>query len=202
MPNNNFELSKGDDRMIRVYMKDENLDILDLNGAEARFYLSESSKSSTYVIRKSTNSYSEGVIRTPERGEVIFFLGASDTKDLDPTQYYFQIVLILSNGRRYTACTGYMNLYTNLEYSVVIEPSIESLNIVEIPEGSASLRLSLQPQDVVFATLLAPSQTSENICISNLVYSGSGIIDVFFTATILEPGWKLSYFVSSLPEEP
>jgi len=200
MPNNNFEMSKGDDRMIRVFMKDENLDIIDLNGAEARFYVSESSKSSTYIIRKSTSVYSEGVVRTPERGEVIFFLTAADTKDLEPTQYYFQTVLILSNGKRYTACSGYFNLYTNLEYSVIIEPSIESLNVVDIPSGSDRLHLSLQPQDIIFPTLIAPAQASENICISNLVYSGSGAIDIFFTASIQEAGWKLSYFVSTLSE--
>lgn len=194
MPSNSISLYKGDNRIIRIYVKDENLDIINLNGAEARLFVAESSKSTSYVLRKTTANYSEGTIRTPERGEIVFFIDGSDTEELEATQYFYQVIVILNNGQRYTVCSDVLTLKSNIEFGEVIPPVVTNDPvIVDISVGQSTIHLTTSPLVVIFPTLLAPSESAENVWITNLVYGQTGV-DVFLSASVIEEGWRLSYF--------
>lgn len=194
MPSNAIALNKGDNRIIRIYVKDENLDIINLNGAEARFFLAESSKSTSYVLRKTTSDYTQGTIRTPERGEIVFFLTEDDTKDLEATQYFYQVIVILSNGQRYTVCSDILTLKTNLEFGEVIPPVITNDPVlIDITAGQSVVHVSTSPLEVIFPVLVAPSESAENIWITNIIYSPTGV-DIYLNASVTETGWKISYF--------
>jgi len=199
MPSNNaIEFYKGDDKMIRVYVKDENMDIINLNGAEAKFYLSYNSKSENYIFRKTTADYTQGIVRTPEKGEIVFFINSEDTADLPVDQYFYQVIVTLSNGNRYTVVSANMNLHTNLEYTTSEhqDTTHEAIEI-DIPINSAYITFSILANEVIIPVLIAPSGSSEQIWITNLVY-GTGFVSVYFSADILEEGWKLSYISNPL----
>lgn len=202
MPSNNaIELYRGDSKMIRVFVKDENLDVVDLSNAEARFFVSYTSRSKSYLLSKSTANFRQGVIRTPERGEVVFFIDSEDTCSLDVGQYFYQVVVFLSNGSRYTVVSSFVNLHNNLEYAEYIEnnePPLKKDAIeVTIPSGSVSTKVMLLGNDVITPTLIAPDGSSEQIWITNLVY-GSGYVIVYYSSAIQEDGWRLLYIISKL----
>lgn len=196
MKANSVELFKGDNRMLRVFVKDENLDIIDLNGAEARFFLAESSQSGEYIFKKTTLNYQEGVIRTPELGEVVFFINTDDTKELDPTQYYYQIIIILKNGQRYTVANGVFNLRNNIEYGEVI-PSVAEAFLLDVPQGSNYVEITVADLELITPVLLAPSATAENVWITNVLYP-NGIARIYFSSQIQEAGWRISYTISRI----
>jgi len=194
MQSNSIEIYKGDNRMIRVYVKDENLDIIDLNGAEARLLIAEGTQSSSYLIRKTTENYEDGVIKTPELGEIIFFINTDDTKDLDPSQYYYQIIVVLKNGQRYTVCSDMFDLKTNLEYGQILPPPAHNTEIIDIPSGSSKISITLLPNAIIYPSLIAPNGGTENLWITNVVYTSSGA-DIYLNSEAQEDGWKISYFV-------
>lgn len=199
MPSNNaIELYKGDNKMIRVFVKDENMNIINLNGAEARFYLAYNSKSTTYLFRKTTADYTQGIVRTPEKGEIVFFINSEDTSNLTPDQYFYQVIVTLSNGNRYTVTTANLNLHTNLEYTTeenadVVHEAIE----ITIPINSSAIKFAILANEVIIPTLIAPDGSSEQIWITNMVYETT-FVTVYFSAEIQEEGWKVSYISSPL----
>lgn len=199
MPSNNaIEFYKGDDKMIRVFVKDENMDIINLNGAEARFYLSYNSKSETYIFRKTTADYTQGIIRTPEKGEIVFFINSIDTVNLPTDQYFYQVIVTLSNGNRYTVVSANMNLRSNLEYTTA-EPDDTTHEAIEIsiPANSAFIRFAIRANEAIIPVLIAPDGSAEQIWITNLVYETT-FVSVYFSADILGEGWKLSYISNPL----
>lgn len=194
MPSNNaIEFYKGDNKMIRVYVKDENLNIINLNGAECRFYLSSSSKSEHYIFKKSTTDYSQGVILTPEKGEVVFFINTTDTNLLPIDQYFYQVIVILKNSERYTVASGNLNLHNNIEFSNGAEPTPPSpVTEIDIPAYSDFIDISIVSTDILLPVLVAPDNSSDRIWITNLVYS-STTARIYFSTTIETTGWKIQY---------
>lgn len=195
MPNNSIDLFKGDNRMIRVYVKNERLDILDLNGAEARFFLAESTKSTSYIFKKTTSIYAQGVIRTPERGEVVFFIESDDTATLPASQYFYEIIVILSSGQRYTVASGVLNLRSNLEYGE--EPITPIIPLVDVPINSSSIDITVSANEILIPMLIAPNGTTDNIWITNVVY-GTEKVTIYFSSQIQEIGWKVSYILNRI----
>jgi len=197
MPNNSIELFKGDNRMIRVYVKDEHLDVINLNGGQARFIVANSSKSATYIFRKSTAVFIEGIIRTPEKGEVVFFINTADTATLDPSQYYYQIIVILRNGDRYTVTDGTLNLKNNMEYTTQEDPPLIHSLTKDIPANSYHVDIELFANEVIIPVLVSPSGNAEQVWITNLVY-GTEVVTVYFSSEIVTEGWKVSYIINKL----
>lgn len=193
MSSNSVSLPRGNNRMIRVFIKDINGDIINLNGAEGRFFVATSSKATSYLLRKTTTDYTEGTVRTPEKGEVIFFLKPEDTENLHTSQYFYQVLIILKNGERHTVCSDVLNIKPNLEYGEIEEPENTLTDSVDIPNGASSAFVVLDPNRVIFPVLSSPSATTDNIAISNVVYSQTGAT-VYLTASTTEEGWKIDYF--------
>ena len=197
MKQNSIELFQGDNRMIRVYVKDENLDIINLNGAEARFIVAENSFSTSFLLRKTTLNFQEGVVRTPELGEVVFFINTDDTKNWEPSQYFYQVVVYLKNGMRYTVADGVLNLRKNVEFGEIIPVVPTDMLMIEIPSGSNFIDISISPLEMIIPVLIAPNGSVDNISITNILYS-PGAVRIYFSAQILEDGWKVSYVVHQL----
>lgn len=199
MPSNNaIEFYKGDNKMIRVYVKDENMNIINLNGAEAKFYLTYNSKSENYIFRKTTSDYTQGLVRTPEKGEIVFFINSEDTAELPVDQYFYQVIVTLSNGNRYTVVSANMNLHTNLEYtSSEHQDVVHGATEISVPVNSSYITISIHKDEIIIPVLISPASSSEQIWITNVTYA-EGFATIYLSAEILEEGWKLSYISSFL----
>lgn len=110
MPFYTLNMAQGDDRSLRVYVKDPNLDIIDLSGAVGQFFLRTAQKGGAAVFDKATNVTGEGQIGAADEGEMFFFIEPSDTSSLDARQYWWMIRVTLSNGKTYSIANGVINL--------------------------------------------------------------------------------------------
>ncbi len=107
-----IDIVKGNDRTIRVYVKDRNLDIIDLTGATA-YFVAQETPESPIVINLTTANISEGEIGAADEGEIFFYFVPATTTVLNIRQYVWYVVVTLSNGKQYTVVNGVMNLLRN-----------------------------------------------------------------------------------------
>jgi len=110
MPYESMNLPKGDNRTIRVYVKDEDLNIVDLAGATVVLTVKEKKPDASAVFSKSTAVASEGVIAAADEGEVQFYIVPADTSSLTAGQYVYDVEVITSASKRYTVLEGVINL--------------------------------------------------------------------------------------------
>ena len=110
VPYESMELYAGNKRRLRVYIKDANLNIIDLTGALCVFSLRQQ-KGGPIIFQKKTSNSSEGMIGSADQGECFFFLESVDTANLDIAQYVFDVTVTLaSNDGPYTTVEGVINL--------------------------------------------------------------------------------------------
>jgi len=110
MPYVSFDLYAGSDRRLRVYVKDMDLNIVNLTGAVCVFTMRHT-KSEPIVIQKSTAVPGEGQIGAADEGECFFFLIPADTSSLPICQYVFDVTVTLASGATYKGTVeGVVNL--------------------------------------------------------------------------------------------
>jgi hypothetical protein len=110
VPYYGIEMYADNNRTFRVYVKDGNLDIIDLTGATGVFTMKVTKQSTTPSVQKSTAVAGEGQIGAADEGEMFFFIVPADTSSLDIRQYVFDVSVTLANGKSYTVLEGTINL--------------------------------------------------------------------------------------------
>lgn len=109
MPFETFELAKKNNRTLRVYIRDGDLNIVNVTGCTAVLEIRHSDDAPV-LITKSTATPAQGAIGSPDQGEVFFYLIPTDTASLDVAQYVYRIHLTLPSGKTYTVSNGVINL--------------------------------------------------------------------------------------------
>jgi hypothetical protein len=109
VPFETIELYANNNRTFRVYVKDDNLDIINVAGATGILTVSVAKGSSPAFI-KSTAIPAQGQIGSPDQGEMLFYILPADTVNLDIRQYVFDVKVTLSTGKVYTVLEGVINL--------------------------------------------------------------------------------------------
>jgi hypothetical protein len=97
-------------RRLRTYIRDGNLNIIDLTGATCIFTVKMTKTDTTPTIQKSTAVPGEGEIGSADQGECFFYLVPADTASLAIAQYVFDVTVILADGNSYTTVEGVFNL--------------------------------------------------------------------------------------------
>lgn len=111
VPQEIFELYKGSDRTLRVFVKTPDLDVIDITGSVGILTIKPNKESTVATISKHTNVAAEGAIGAADRGEMFFYLIPADTSSLDAQQYVFSVKITLSNGKIYAILEGIINLF-------------------------------------------------------------------------------------------
>lgn len=109
MPFDAIEIYRGNKRRIRIYVRDPDLNIIDLTGAECTFTVRHT-KSGPILLQKKTSVPAEGQIGAADEGEAFFFILAEDTQNLDVAQYVYDVTVMLSGDGPYTVAEGVVNL--------------------------------------------------------------------------------------------
>ena len=113
-----LEIYAGNDRRLRVYVKDGNLDIISLAGATGVFTVKQT-KSGTTLITKTTGASGDGpqgpqgpqgILGSTDQGELFFYLYPYDTQSLSIGQYVYDVKITLADGTKYTVAEGVLNL--------------------------------------------------------------------------------------------
>ena len=100
VPYEAIEMYADNDRTFRVYVKDGELNIIDLTGATGVFTVKVTKESASAVITKSTAVPAEGAIGAADEGEMFFYIVPADTAALDIRQYVFDVTVTLSTDHR------------------------------------------------------------------------------------------------------
>jgi len=193
---NSIEIFQGDSRIVRVYVKDSDMNVINLNGATAKLYVTETSKATQYLILKSTAVIGEGAITDPVHGEVSLYLKSADTASLQAGQYFYLVHVYLSTGDKYTVLKGLISVSTDVGVSPLPPPDpTTGVNIVDLEIGVYSYTVTFaSPSLIIGASLVAPSALSENNFVTNITYTGASAT-IYFSTAIPEAGWKLNYLV-------
>jgi hypothetical protein len=110
VPYDAIDLYAGNKRRFRVFIKDANLNIINLTGALCVFTF-RLQKGSPIIFQKHTNIPAEGMIGSADQGECFFYVQPSDTANLDICQYVFDVTVTLTGGDGpYTTVEGVVNL--------------------------------------------------------------------------------------------
>jgi hypothetical protein len=104
-----MDLYANNNRRLRVYIRDGDLNIVDLTGATCVFTV-KLTKDGAVIIQKSTAVAGEGQIGSADQGECFFYIVPSDTSALDIAQYVFDVKVTLADGNSYTTVEGVLNL--------------------------------------------------------------------------------------------
>lgn len=110
VPYETIEMYANNDRVLRVYAKTADLNIVNLTGAVGVFTVKTDKTATLAVITKHTNVPAEGQIGAADEGEMFFYIVPADTVHLDIRQYVFSIRITLSTGKTYTILEGVINL--------------------------------------------------------------------------------------------
>lgn len=110
VPCESFDIYAGNNRQLRVLVRDDDLNVIDITGATGVFTVKTTKSATSASIQKSTAVSGEGQIGAADEGEMFFFLVPADTSSLDIRQYVFDVKVTLSNGKAYTVVEGVVNL--------------------------------------------------------------------------------------------
>jgi len=110
-----IDLNSGDNRTIRLYVKNPDLDIVNLTGATCLFTVKTDKEISAITFQKSTAVSGQGEIGDIELGEVFFYIVPEDTESIDIRQYVFDIRVNLANGKTYTVLEGVIDLQKSID---------------------------------------------------------------------------------------
>ena len=110
VPFYSMELYADNNRRLRVYIRDPQLNVIDITGAVGIFTVKLSKSDLVPVIQKSTDVAGEGEIGAADEGEMFFYILPTDTDSLDIGQYVYDIRVTLEDGSTYTTVEGVLNL--------------------------------------------------------------------------------------------
>ena len=105
-----LDLYADNNRRLRCYVRDADLNIIDLTGATCIFTVKMSKSDASPTIQKSTAVSGEGMIGSADQGECFFYIEPADTSALDICQYVYDVTVIDADGNQYTVVEGVMNL--------------------------------------------------------------------------------------------
>jgi len=110
VPFESIDMYANNDRTFRVFVKNPDLNIVDLTDAIGVLTIKEKKNDTSNVLIKSTNIKGEGELGSRDEGEMFFYLVPTDTEDLSIQQYVYDINVTLKSGKRYTVIEGVLNL--------------------------------------------------------------------------------------------
>jgi hypothetical protein len=105
-----IDLFRDNDRQLRFFARDPDLNVIDLTGATCIFSVKESKEDTSFAFQLSTAVPADGMIGAADEGEAFFFVKPSDTAGLSICQYVYDVQVTLGNGKIYTTVEGYLNL--------------------------------------------------------------------------------------------
>lgn len=108
VPHYKIDLYINNDRTLRVFIKDEDLNIVDLSGCTL-VLTARKNAGDTATFTKSTANASEGAIGAADEGECFFYIVPADTSSLEG-QYIFDVALTTASNKTYTVLEGILNL--------------------------------------------------------------------------------------------
>jgi hypothetical protein len=114
MPYDVIELVARNDRTFRVYVKDDDLNVINVAGATGFLTVKKTTDDAAVMFSKSTAIPAQGTIGSPDQGELLFYIVPADTANLDIRQYVFDVRVTLASGKTYTVLNGVINLVKNL----------------------------------------------------------------------------------------
>lgn len=100
-PENAVVIIRGSSKTLKLSVKDENDAFVNLTGATIYFTVKVSERDAQPLFQKSSSNPAQIEITTPREGVALIYLQPSDTQNLDPHEYVFDVWAILSNGKRY-----------------------------------------------------------------------------------------------------
>jgi hypothetical protein len=109
VPYESIDLYANNNRTFRVYVKDADLNIVNVAGCIGLFTFKKT-KADSALFTKSTAIPAQGAIGSPDQGELIFYILPANTANLDIRQYVFDVRLTLPSGATYTVVEGVINL--------------------------------------------------------------------------------------------
>ena len=109
VPYESIDLYAKNNRTFRVYVKDADLNIINVAGCTGIFTFKKT-KHDAALFTKSTAIPAQGAIGSPDQGELLFYILPANTATLDIRQYVFDVRLILPSGATYTVLEGVINL--------------------------------------------------------------------------------------------
>lgn len=105
-----LDIYAANNKQIQVYVKDKNLNVINLAGARAVLTVRKT-KDSPVLFRKDTANPTEGQIGSPNWGEIYFYIVPADTSGLDADeQYVFDVRVQVASEKVYTVLEGAINL--------------------------------------------------------------------------------------------
>lgn len=109
VPYESIDLYAKNNRTFRVYVKDADLNIINVAGCTGVFTFKKT-KADAVLFTKNTAVAGQGAIGSPDQGELLFYILPADTVTLDIRQYVFDVRLTLPSGAVYTVLEGVINL--------------------------------------------------------------------------------------------
>lgn len=110
VPFYSMDLYANNNRRLRVYIRDGDLNIVDLTGATCLFTVKMLKADAVLTIQKSTAVPAEGQIGSADQGECFFYILPADTASLAIAQYVYDVSVELADGNQYTTVEGVLNL--------------------------------------------------------------------------------------------
>jgi hypothetical protein len=114
MPFERFRLHTSANRRLRILIRDENLDKVDITGATAVLTVKHQKSDAAATITKSTAIAGQGEIGAADSGELFFYIVPADTSSLGAAQYVFDVVVTVSTGEAYNVLEGRMDLESSV----------------------------------------------------------------------------------------
>ena len=106
MNTENLAIPHGDDRQLRVYLRNPNNDVVSSTDSSSVLEIRET-KSGAVTKSLSTDVPAEGMLGDQQDGELFFFL---TTADLEVRQYTYRILTTLPTNKTYTVSRGLLNI--------------------------------------------------------------------------------------------
>lgn len=108
VPHYKIDLYIDNNRQLRIFIKDEDLNIIDLTGTTLVLTVRKNTGDAA-TFTKSTAVAAEGAIGAADEGECFFYILPADTASLEG-QYIFDVELTTTSGKQYTVLEGILNL--------------------------------------------------------------------------------------------
>jgi hypothetical protein len=100
-PENAITIIRGSSKTLKLTVTDETDAKVNLTGARLYFSVKVSERDPQPLFQKSSNNSAQAEITVPREGIALIYLQPSDTQNLDPHEYLFDVWVVLANGKRY-----------------------------------------------------------------------------------------------------
>lgn len=109
MPFEKLSMYAGENKTIRVYIKDRDMNPVNVLGSSCVLTVKEKKTDTSATIQKTAGGATGG-IGAADEGEIFFFLIPTDTSSLATIEYVFDVKATLSNGKVYTVLEGTLKI--------------------------------------------------------------------------------------------